>query len=84
MVEAVITTSLLNKAAYQGVLSNWSLKHTLELDNIYAEVLKKKSKHMQSHQGDNMFQPAEHLGMGFSRLTYLIQERKKGLIDWAL
>ena len=84
VVEAVITTSLLNKAAYQGVLSNWSLKQTLELDGIYAAELKKKSKHMASHQGDKMFQPADHLGMGFTRLTYLIQERKTGLINRAM
>ena len=84
VVEAVITTSMLNKAAYQGVLSNWSLKQTLELDGIYAKELKKKSKHMASHPGDNLFRPADQLGMGFTRLTYLIQERKKGSIDRAL
>ena len=83
-VEAVIKSSLLNKAAYQGVLSNWSLDQTLQLDDIYARELKKRSKHMASHQGDNMFQPAEYMGMGFTRLAYLIQDRKRGLITRAL
>ena len=32
-VEAVITTSLLNKAAYQGVLFNWNPAQTLLLDD---------------------------------------------------
>ena len=83
-VEAVITTSLLNKAAYQGVLSNWNLAQTLLLDDIYAKELRKRSKHMASHQGDNLFQPADQMGMGFTRLAYLIQERKYGLMVRAM
>jgi len=83
-VQMVIQTSLLNKIAYQGVLSNWSLRQSLELDKIYARNLRKRSKLMASHQEDNLFQPAAFAGMGFDRLSYLTQERKKGLMDRAM
>ena len=78
---AVLASSTTNKLAYQGVLSNWSLSQCMELDKLFAKEHRKRSKNMAMSQEEQLFQPASQGGMGFSRLSQTIQERKLGLID---
>ena len=73
-----------NQIAYHGVLSNWSRTQTLQFDSILATELRRRSKNLQTSQLDHLFQPAKHGGLGFHRVSSIIHERKKGLIDRAL
>ena len=66
-IEAVFEYSVLNKDAYRGVLSGWSLTFAKELDRSLAQEYRRRSKNHASYQGEHLFQPPERGGAGFQK-----------------
>ena len=81
MLRAVFQSSLLNKVAYRGVLSGWSLEDSLKMDSIIAAEYRRRTKDRSSAQTENIFQPPEVGGLGFRRLSSIIQTRKMAIYD---
>ena len=81
MLRAVFQSSLLNKVAYRGVHSGWSLEESMQLDSILAAEYRRRSKDRSTAQTENIFQPAGAGGLGFRRLSSVIQDRKRAIID---
>ena len=65
LIKAVLESSLLNKVAYRGVLSGWSLAQSIQFDVILAREYRKRTKNMATSQEANLFIPAALGGLGF-------------------
>ena len=65
LIKAVLESSLLNKVAYRGVLSGWSLAQSVQFDVILAREYRKRTKNMATSQEANLFIPAALGGLGF-------------------
>ena len=81
LIKAVLESSLLNKVAYRGVLSGWSIAQSVQFDVILAREYRKRTKNMATSQEANLFIPAALGGLGFRRLSDIIQERKRAIVD---
>ena len=79
-----IEASGINQIAYPGVLSSWSKRQCTAFDEILAVELRTRSKNLRSQQTEHLFQPKSHCGLGFHRVSSILQERKRALIDRAL
>ena len=80
-IKAVLESSFIAKIAYRGVHSGWSLKFSLELDRIIAREYRRRTLNMKSSQEELIFQSARNGGLGFKRLSDVIQKRKKAVVD---
>ena len=80
-VNTVISKCLYNRGAYVGVLSSWSLAQCEELDKIFATEIRRRTKNMKSSQLENLFQPAREGGLGYQRISDIIQHRKRSSIN---
>ena len=80
-IKAVLESSVIAKIAYRGVLSGSSLKFSLELDRIMAREYRRRTLNMKSSQEEHIFQSARNGGLGFKRLSDVIQKRKKAVVD---
>ena len=79
--KAVLESSVLNKIAYRGVHSGWSLAVTLDYDRLLAQEYRRRTLNMKSSQEDHIFQSVKLGGLGFKRLSDVIQKRKKAIVD---
>ena len=79
LITQVMTTCLLSRGAYVGVLSSWSLAQCRSLDKLFARAYRSRTRNISSSQEENLFQPASVGGLGFDRPSVLIQERKLNL-----
>ena len=79
-----IDASSINQIAYPGVLSSWSKRQCTAFDEALAVELRARSKNLRSQQSEHLFQPKTHCGLGFHRVSSLLQERKRALIDRVL
>ena len=79
LITQVMTTCLLSRGAYVGVLSSWSLAQCRSLDKLFARAYRSRTRNISSSQEENLFQPASVGGLGFNRPSVLIQERKQSL-----
>ena len=77
----VLRVALIAKVAYPGVLSSWSLEESRLLDKQFAKVYRTISKNMATSQEENIFQPREAGGLGFPRISHIIQDRKISLLE---
>ena len=77
--KVVVESCLVNKVAYRGVLSGWSLQQTMSLDKHLAAEYRRRTLNNRTYQEESLFQPAEAGGLGFRRLSSAIQYRKKAL-----
>ena len=53
----------------------------MQLDSILAAEYRRRSKDRSTAQTENIFQPAGAGGLGFRRLSSVIQDRKRAIID---
>ena len=81
LIKAVLESSLLNKVAHRGVLSGWSLDQSIQFDVVLAREYRKRTKNIATSQEANLFLPAALGGLGFRRLSDIIQKRKRAIID---
>ena len=58
-IKAVFESSVLNKIAYRGVHSRWSLAFTKDIDRLLAQEYRRRTKNREPYQGENLFQPPE-------------------------
>ena len=79
--KVVVESYLVNKVAYRGVLSGWSLKQTISLDKHLAAEYRRRNLNNKTYQEESLFQPADSGGPGFRRLSSVIQGRKKSIVD---
>ena len=63
------------------MLSGWSLQQTMSLDKHLAAEYRRRTLNNRSYQEESLFQPAESGGLGFRRLSSVIQDRKKSIVD---
>ena len=80
-VKAVFESSVLNKIAYRGVLSGWSLSYAKELDRLLAQEYRRRTRNRETSQTEHIFQPTERGGLGFKRFSDTIQRRKPAIAD---
>ena len=81
LIKAVLESSLLNKVAYKGVLSGWFLDQSVQFDINLAREYRRRMKNMATSQEANIFPPAALGGLGFQRLSDIIQERKQAIVN---
>ena len=63
----VVESCLINKVAYRGVLSGWSLQQTISLDkHLAAYRRRRQTLNNETYQEESLFQHAESGGLGFS------------------
>ena len=67
--------------AYRGVLASWLLQQTISLDKYRAAKYRGRTLNNKTYQEESVFQPAESGGLGFRRLSSVIQDRKKSIVD---
>ena len=79
--KVVVESCLIKKVVYRGVLSGWSLQQPLSLDKHLAAEHRRRTLNNRSYQEESLFQPAESGGLGFRRLSSVIQDRKKSIVD---
>ena len=72
---------LINKVAYRVVLSGWSLQQTVSLDKHLAAEYRRRMQNNKSYQEEALLQPPEPGGFGFRRLSSVIQDQKKSIVD---
>ena len=84
LITKVMTLCLLNRGAYVGILSSWSLQQCRLLDKLFAQEFRRRTKNAASSQEENIFQPTTLGGLGFVRPSIIIQERKLSLMQRAL
>ena len=75
LIKAALESSFLNKVAYRGVLSVWSLAQSVQIDVTLAREYRERTKNMAMSPEANLFLPAALGGPGFHRLSDIIQER---------
>jgi len=75
-VNTVISECLYNRGAYVGVLSSLSLEECESLDRRFAPELRKRTKNLSATQTENHFQSASSGGLGYQRISVIIQHRK--------
>ena len=73
-----------SQVAYRATLSNWTWAQYEQFDSILAVELRHRTKNMATAQTDNLYQPAEHGGQGFHKISVRCNEGKKAFIDRAL
>ena len=73
-----------SQVAYRATLSNWTWPQYELFDSILATELRHRTKNMATAQTDNLYQPAEHGGQGFHKISLRCNEGKKSFIDRAL
>ena len=74
----VVESCLINKVAYRGVLSGWSLQQTMSLDKHLTAEYRRRTLDNKTCQEEPLFQPAESGRLGVRRL---IQDREKSIVD---
>jgi len=74
--QLVLDTCVLARATYPAVLSHWSLDDCLGLDRLLAAEYRRRTKNLRTSQLENLFQPPERGGLGFRRLSTMIQNQK--------
>jgi hypothetical protein len=63
-----------------GKFMPWSLSQFRELDTILGSLLRDMSHNLRSFPTELLYIPKDNLGMGFNRLSTLIQKRKSSLM----
>ena len=84
LIKAVLEASLHNKVAYRGVLSGWSLNQSIQFDVELGREYIPRTKNIATSQEANISVPESLGGLGFRRLSDIIQERKRAIVDRSL
>ena len=75
--KVVVESCLINKVSYRGMLSGWSLQQSISLDKHLAAEYCRRTLNNKTYQEESLFQPADSGGLGFRRLSSVVQGRKK-------
>ena len=68
--------------SYREVLSGWSLQQTISLDKHLAVEYRRRTLNNKTYQEVSLFQPPESGSLGIRRLSSVIQDRKRSIVDW--
>ena len=79
-INLVMAKCLYARGAYVGILSSWSLRECEEIDSIFASELRRRSKNLRTSQAENLYQPVREGGLGFQRVSSMVQQRKRNCI----
>jgi hypothetical protein len=72
--------SIYETVAYFAKYMPWSMQQYRELDSILSGLLRNMSSNMRQFPADLVYIPKDSMGLGFSRLSDLVQKRKIGMM----